>query len=100
MIDKKIVIDVRMINSSGIGRYIQSMIPTIISKFQHLVLIGNPEELVKFDWFNKVEVISLLEPIYSIKEQFSLRSLTPKCDIFFSPHYNVPLFLPQAKKRQ
>jgi glycosyltransferase involved in cell wall biosynthesis len=99
MIDKKIVIDVRMINISGIGRYIQSMIPTIISKFQHLVLIGNPEELVKFDWFNKVEVISLLEPIYSIKEQFSLRSLTPKCDIFFSPHYNVPLFLPQAKKK-
>jgi glycosyltransferase involved in cell wall biosynthesis len=92
-----LVVDARMINISGIGRYIQALIPALIPIYQVTVL-GNPAEIEKFDWHTNVTVISVDAPIYSIKEQLALIRKTPSCDIFLSPHYNVPVFLPQAKK--
>jgi glycosyltransferase involved in cell wall biosynthesis len=38
-------------------------------------------------------------PIYSIEEQLRLPLLIPKCDLFWSPHYNIPM-LPTAAKRR
>ncbi len=38
-------------------------------------------------------------PIYSLQEQFALPKLIPPCDLFWSPHYNVPILPIKAKKR-
>jgi glycosyltransferase involved in cell wall biosynthesis len=93
-----IVIDVRMINMSGIGRYIQVLVPVLIENFSKVTLLGKKADIEKFSWFDKIEIIELAAPIYSISEQIGILFKTPSCDIFISPHYNSPIFLPQAKK--
>jgi len=95
---QKLVIDARMINISGIGRYIQALIPALIKHFSQVTLLGNITDISKFDWHKEVSIVELNDPIYSITEQLNLFRKTPSCDIFLSPHYNVPLYLPQAKK--
>lgn len=90
--------DARMIHNSGIGRYIQALIPALIKNFQKITLLGNTDILQKFAWAEEVNIIELSSPIYSVSEQIKLFYKTPNCDIFLSPHYNTPIYLPQAKK--
>lgn len=94
----KIVVDARMIKMSGIGRYTQALIPTLVAQFKEVVLLGNPADFSGFDWHHRVSVVPMYDPIYSLKEQLSLLLKTPFCDLFLAPHYNAPLVLPQAKK--
>lgn len=93
---KKITIDARMINSSGIGTYIKNLLPIIIKKMSHnqFYIIGNSEELNSYIGnYDNVTYIDLNVPIYSLKEQINLKKVIPKdTDLFFSPHYNIPLF--------
>ena len=93
-------IDTRMINSSGIGRYIQNLIPLLINSGRlQLTCLGNFEVLSKYYWFNEVNFIELRSEIFSISEQIELLKMIPVCDIFWSPQYNVPIFPIRAKKR-
>ncbi|WP_210490490.1 glycosyltransferase family 4 protein [Rufibacter aurantiacus] len=93
-----LVIDARMVHSSGIGVYLKQLIPFLLPSFQVSVL-GKPEEINEFAWASSVQVIPAEAAIYSIKEQFELASKIPPCDIFWSPQYNVPLLPIRAKKR-
>ncbi len=93
-----LVIDARMIDLSGVGRYLKGLIPLLVDKFQ-ITLLGRRQEFVRFSWFDKVFVIECNVPIYSIREQFELPLKIPKCDIFWSPHYNIPILPIGAKKR-
>ena len=43
----KIVIDARMINNSGIGTYIQNIIPNLIKNYE-VILLGNEKEIKEF----------------------------------------------------
>ncbi|MBS7562857.1 glycosyltransferase family 4 protein [Mucilaginibacter sp. Bleaf8] len=90
-----IVIDARMVNASGIGVYLKNILHGI-ANLGKVTLLGNPAELSEFRDYG---VIPFLEPIYSIKEQVKLRKLIPDCDIFWSPHYNIPLLPIKAKRR-
>ena len=94
----KIVLDSRMINNSGIGTYLRNMIPVLGEKFQ-LTLLGNINELRDYSSFNNIEILQSKSPIYSIKEQFELYSKIPLCDVFISPHYNIPILPVKANKR-
>lgn len=94
---KNITVDARMINSSGIGTVIKNVLKRIINikKEWKFNIIGNVEELSKFDFLNSdnVKLIDCRVPIYSIREQFALLLVIPKdTDIFWSPHYNIPIF--------
>ncbi len=93
-----LVIDARMIDLSGVGRYLKGLIPLLVDKFQ-ITLLGRRQEFVRFSWFDKVFIIECNVPIYSIREQFELPLKIPKCDIFWSPHYNIPILPIGAKKR-
>ncbi|WP_205702929.1 glycosyltransferase family 4 protein [Botryobacter ruber] len=93
-----LTIDARMIEASGIGNYLQNLIPFFIKKF-NTYLIGNPELLSKYSWAENATIIPCVAPIYSLKEQIELSIKIPKCDIFWSPHYNIPLLPIKAKKR-
>ena len=95
---QKIVIDARMINNSGIGTYLQNIIPNLIKNYELILLCGE-KEIAGFPWTNKVNVISFNNPIYSIAEQILSPIKIPECDIFISPHYNIPILPIRAKKR-
>ena len=92
---KKLVIDARMINDSGIGTYLKNIIPFLIPNFI-VVLLGNKKEL---EIFENISVIPFYANIYSIKEQLLLPFIIPKCYIFWSPHINSPIFPIKANKR-
>ena len=95
---KKIVIDFRMHKASGIGTYIKSLLPFLVEKFE-IVLLGNRDEIWGYEWSKSVKVIKCKAKIYSIKEQLELPLKIPKCDIFWSPHYNIPILPIRAKFR-
>lgn len=94
----KIVIDARMINHSGIGTYIQSMIPHLVDDYD-VALIGEHKKFNTFSWSSKISIIGNASPIYSIQEQLALPLVIPTCNIFISPHYNIPLLPIKARKR-
>ena len=64
-----------------------------------LKLIINRISLEKEKWIEDYDLIFSRSPIYSLKEQFELPLLIPKCDLFWSPHYNIPLSPLRARKR-
>lgn len=92
MIKKHLVIDSRMIQHSGIGVYLKNTIPYLNNVFV-ITLIGNYHLLQKlgFTVDKGYKVIDANIKIYSLKEQWNLPLLIPKCDIFWSPHFNIPL---------
>lgn len=93
---KKITIDARMINASGIGTFIKNILKRMIllKSDWHFYILGNPKELLTFNYLkvNNVTIIKCIAPIYSIKEQIELiRNIPTDTDIMWSPHYNVPV---------
>jgi glycosyltransferase involved in cell wall biosynthesis len=92
-----------MLHSSGIGTYIRNLVPQIISSYSDVKfnLLGNISELRYVPWANSanVSLIDCNSPVYSITEQLKVPIEIPSCDIFWSPHYNIPLAPIRAKKR-
>lgn len=91
------VVDARMINSSGIGVYLKNILPEIVKKYE-LVLLGDTKELSKLSWTKDVKIIHFTASIYSLKEQFYFPFIIPKTDLFWCPHFNAPLFPLRAKR--
>ena len=87
-----------MIRHSGIGRYLKNIIPGICGEFD-TILLGNAKLLAEFGWAKNANVLDVRSPIYSIQEQIQLPRKIPKCDGFWTPHYNIPVFPIRAKKR-
>lgn len=85
-----VTLDARMIYHSGIGTYLQNIIP-LISDSIDLTLLGNEKLFSEFPWRNKVKIIELNSRIYSISEQFEIPSKMKRADVFWSPHLNSPL---------
>lgn len=98
-IKKKIVFDARMINNSGIGRYIDKILSNTLPYFENIVILGNKQYLETRFKENNVSIIDFKDPFYSIAEQINYNKVIPQCDLFWSPHLNVPLFPIKAKKR-
>ncbi|MCX7641526.1 MAG: glycosyltransferase family 4 protein [Elusimicrobiales bacterium] len=82
-----LVIDYRMHNSSGIGTYIKNIVKFLRYEFD-LKLISNREPE-----FKDVDFIRFNSKIYSITEQieYFIKLKKINFDIFWSPHYNVPI---------
>ena len=94
----KIVLDARMINHSGIGTYIKCVISALLNDYD-LTLIIEEQRIIDQTWLNKVKIVECTAPIYSFREQIRLPLEIPPCEIFLSPHYNIPLLPVKAKKR-
>ena len=60
-----IKIDFRMQNASGIGKYIKNIVPFLIDRFD-IILLGNIDEIQKYRWSNKVEIVECNSKIYSL----------------------------------
>ncbi|HDZ00216.1 MAG TPA: glycosyltransferase family 1 protein [Nitrospirae bacterium] len=92
----KITIDVRMIDSSGIGTYLQNLIPKIISHYKGIdfSLLGYKKMADRFSWTrcDNAVLINCNSNIYSIAEQLELFQKIPKdTTLLWSPHFNIPL---------
>ena len=96
---KELCIDARMIFSSGIGTYLKNLLLALKSSPFKCRLLMDPACIEKLSWLSHFEIIPLSAGIYSIQEQLKLPLLIPKCDLFWSPHYNVPVLPIRAKKR-
>lgn len=94
---KKLCIDARMLHASGIGTYLQNLLP-YFDKHYRLLLLGEKTSLSGLPLSN-AEIIPLSAPIYSISEQYQVPLKVPSCDLFWSPHYNSPILPVKAKKR-
>lgn len=92
----KLVIDGRMINASGIGTYIKNIIPFLFSDFDISIIADNQNtEIQKLS--GNVRIIPVKAgAVYSIKEQVKISFKIPKCNVYWSPHYNAPLFIKHA----
>lgn len=92
--------DARMINNSGIGVYIHHYLRYILASDRFRVtLLGRKAELDSyFGTFANWQFIEADFPIYSVTEQLRLPRLIPACDLFWSPHYNIPLLPIRAKR--
>jgi glycosyltransferase involved in cell wall biosynthesis len=96
-LSRNVAIDLRMIESSGIGTYLKNLIPLIITKKSStsFKILGRKEQLKKYSWTKNdyVEIIQYDAPIYSFQEQIDLIGKIPKnISLFWVPHYNIPLF--------
>lgn len=96
---KEVCFDARMIFSGGIGTYIKNLVLQLKSGNFKLRLLLDPSKLGRCPWLEGFDIIPCRAPIYSIQEQFELPLCIPKCDLFWSPHFNIPLFPIRAKKR-
>lgn len=99
MVSGKIVFDARMINNSGIGRYIEKILVNTIDHFENITLLGNEQEIKEKLGRENLSIIDFRESFYSMSEQIRYPLVVPKCDLFWSPHFNVPLLPIKAKKR-
>lgn len=93
---KEICIDARMGSNSGIGTYIRSLVTRIKDHYNICLIVGRESKCPEFD---TCEQIPCAAPIYSVQEQWMLPLKIPKCDLFWSPHFNIPLAPIRARKR-
>jgi len=95
-IQRKLCIDLRWIDASGVGTYIKGIMPGIVEKLQNvrIVGLGNRSRLEEFSWSQapNVQLIDCRTARYSLAEQIRLPLAIPSgTDLFFSPYYTIPL---------
>lgn len=100
----RILLDSRMLQNSGIGRYIQMLAQTMLEEYpqSHLVMAGsrqhNREFIAKLNPAVQSRISSVVydAPIYSLAEQVKGLSIIKQnnTDIIHIPHFNAPWKLP------
>ena len=93
---KILSIDLRWIDSSGVGVYIKGIMPGIVRLLDDhsIVGIGDQSRLEEFHWSHaaNVRLIDCQANRYSLAEQIQLPFAIPRnTDLFFSPYYPIPL---------
>ena len=92
----RICIDGRLINESGIGRYIRNLLRNLAAldtQNRYFILLKK-KDLERFSWGKNFENIEADFGWYSATEQIKLPQILTKLklDLVHFPHFNVPLF--------
>lgn len=89
----KIAIDARLIGNSGIGTYIENMVPMLVNKYKqhHYLIIGNEKQIGLYRGISNVDLLITDISQFSLKEciAFPVEEIN-KCDAFYCPYINVP----------
>jgi glycosyltransferase involved in cell wall biosynthesis len=93
---KRLCIDLRWIDSSGVGVYIKGIMPGIIERLRDVSIIGIGDcaRLQQLSWSRaaNIRLIDCQAERYSLAEQIQLPLAIPRgTDLFFSPYYPIPL---------
>ena len=94
-----LVIDARMVGHAGIGVYLRSILAHFEDEPFKVSLILPKRSWHAFPELHRFQPIFCNSSIYSVGEQLEIPRLIPKCDLFWSPHFNVPWLPIRAKKR-
>lgn len=94
-----IAVDGRMIGSSGIGRYLRSVLEILVQHRCTLIVLGNQEEIRHWFPHASMRIIDFRMPVYHPLSVFMLKTRIPECDIYYSPHFTTTPFRTKAKKR-
>jgi glycosyltransferase, group 1 family len=88
----KIAIDCRMYYSSGIGTYLQGILPCLLNERKNdYLLLGDTNILSKYK-ANNVEIQEINIPIFSLEELFCFPcSKINSYDVFLTPNFNIPM---------
>ena len=81
MSKNNIVIDLRLLKSSGIGTYINSLVPYILDNIDnvHFYLLFQNKKNNNLNFQrNNVTIVNIYSSIYSINEQFEIPIKIPK----------------------
>lgn len=94
--ERTLCVDLRWIESSGVGMYIKGILPGIIENLNDISIVGlgDGSRLRSFPWSRaaNVRIIECRAGRYSIAEQLQLPRLIPSKEcLFFSPYYTIPL---------
>lgn len=92
-----IYIDARMLRCAGIGTYLKSILPHL-HDFP-ITLLLRKKDTKLFAWLDLFKIQLFDDPIYSVREQIYYRRALKACNLFWSPHINVPYFSIPSKKR-
>lgn len=93
---KTLCIDLRWIDSSGVGVYIKGIMPGIVERLGDVSIVGlgDRKRLEPFSW-SQADNFRLVDcPVgrYSLAEQIQLPFAIPRnTNLFFSPYYPIPL---------
>jgi glycosyltransferase involved in cell wall biosynthesis len=93
---KMLCIDLRWVDSSGVGVYIKGIMPGIVQRLRDvsIVGIGDRGRLQQLSWSQaaNVRIVDCQAGRYSMAEQIQLPLAIPRdTDLFFSPYYSIPL---------
>ena len=90
-----LTVDARMLHASGIGTYLQNLLPRLIESLPgvRFCFLGEVNKLhILFKQTDQVQIIECKADIYSLREQLELLRLIPRdTNLFWSPHFNIPL---------
>jgi glycosyltransferase involved in cell wall biosynthesis len=92
----RIALDLRKIESSGIGRYMRNIVEALVHEApEHEYVLIIPQGLEHLLPLNgaKTKVLPVDVPYYSIREQLAIPAILAKhrVDLFHSPHFVVPV---------
>jgi len=93
-----VCLDARMINHSGIGRYVRNLIVNMPLTYRFLLgdasVINRAFEMMECK--KEFEIMECNLPIYSVREQLAGSFFLSKLyqNVIHIPHYNVPVFVP------
>lgn len=94
-----VCIDARLYNASGIGTFLKATLTSLAEACNYkLTLICQKKDLEELKSF-PCRLIEMNTPIYTVREQLQYSTIIPRCDLFWSPHFNVPLAPIRAQKR-
>lgn len=89
-----IIVDARMVASSGIGTYVRNTLSRIVEARPgwRFILLGDRGRLADVGASRNVEIRDADAPAYSLREQLAFARLdVRRADLFWAPHYNIPL---------
>lgn len=86
-----VAIDLRMFHSSGIGTYIQNIVPRVLAHpvFAEAVLIGRSSDITALENTEKARIVDFNAPIHALSEQLGFPDIHAR--LLWSPNYNIPL---------
>ena len=91
-----IVIDARMVRASGIGTYIEQVVPRIVAQWTaaRFTILGDQDVLRQaIPPLSRVHFRPFPAAIYSLREQLTFRWAMPRdVSLLWVPHFNVPLW--------
>ena len=85
--------------ASGIGTHLKSILTRLKEDGRfNLILLCQENQREPLKAFSS-RLITMKSAIYTFKEQLEYVKKIPRCELFWAPHFNVPLLPIRAKKR-